>query len=89
MGRWPGGRWNFNGESGKRIGHEAAFPRELPKRCIKLFSFIEDTILDPFLGSGTTIIEAINNNRNAIGIEFEKKYCNLTESRIEKECKPQ
>ncbi len=86
---WVGGRWNFNGESGKRIGHEAPFPRELPKRCIKLFSFIEDTILDPFLGSGTTIIEAINNNRNAIGIEFEKKYCNLTKSRIEKECKPQ
>ena len=83
---WVGGRWNFNGESGKRIGHEAPFPRELPKRCIKLFSFVGDTVLDPFLGSGTTMIEAAMNGRNAVGLELEGKYCSLSITRINKEC---
>ncbi len=80
------GSWDFNGESAKRIGHEAPFPRELPKRCIKLFSFVGDTVLDPFCGSGTTMIEAINHRRIAYGIEREEKYCNLTERRIAREC---
>lgn len=79
---WVMGVWNFNGESAKRVGHEAPFPRELPKRCIKLFSFVGDTVLDPFVGSGTTMIEAINNNRIAVGIEKELKYCRLTKERI-------
>ena len=52
---WVGGCWSFNGESAKRIGHEAPFPRELPRRCIKLFSFVGDVVLDPFMGSGTTL----------------------------------
>ena len=84
---WVLGTWTFNGESGKRIGHEAPFPRELPKRCIKLFSFKGDTVLDPFLGSGTTMIEAFLNGREAIGIEKEKKYCELTKQRMDTECK--
>lgn len=84
---WVLGIWSFNGESGKRIGHEAPFPRELPRRCIKLFSFIGDTVLDPFCGSGTTMIEAIENKRIACGIEIEEKYCQLTMQRIERECK--
>ena len=83
---WVFGVWAFNGESGKRIGHEAPFPRELPKRCVKLFSFEGDVILDPFVGSGTTMIEAINNNRVAVGIEKEKEYCELTLKRIRNEC---
>ncbi len=83
---WVFGIWSFNGESGKRIGHEAPFPRELPRRCMKLFSFIGDTVLDPFNGSGTTMIESINNERNAVGIEIEKKYCELSLKRLEKEC---
>lgn len=83
---WVLGIWNFSGESSKRIGHEAPFPRELPKRCLKLFSFVDDTVLDPFCGSGTTMIEAINNRRIAWGIEIEKKYCQLTVQRIEREC---
>ena len=83
---WTNGIWTFNGESKKRIGHPAPFPRELPKRCIKLFSYVGDTILDPFLGSGTTIIEAINNNRKAIGIEMSDEYVELAEKRIKNEC---
>ena len=86
---WVKGVWTFNGESGKRIGHEAPFPRELPKRCIKLFSFVGDAVLDPFVGSGTTMIEAIANNRIAIGVEKEERYHRLASERIERECKLQ
>lgn len=80
---WVLGTWTFNGESAKRVGHEAPFPRELPRRCMKLFSFVGDTILDPFLGSGTTLMEAVENGRHGIGIEKEEKYCALAEERIE------
>ena len=83
---WVRGMWKFNGESAKRIGHEAPFPRELPRRCIKLFSFTGDAILDPFAGSGTTLIEALNNDRRAYGIELSQKYYQLAKKRIEKEC---
>ena len=79
---WTNGLWTFNGESKKRIGHPAPFPRELPKRCIKLFSYIDDTVFDPFCGSGTTLIEAYSNNRKAIGLEIDLKYCELARNRI-------
>lgn len=83
---WVLGTWRFNGESAKRIGHEAPFPRELPKRCIKLFSFRGDSVLDPFAGSGTTIIESVLNDRIAIGIEKELRYCELAERRLHDTC---
>ncbi len=83
---WVLGIWTFNGENGKRIGHEAPFPLELPRRCIKLLSFPGDTVLDPFAGSGTTMIEAIAQGRRALGVELEKKYCHLTINRIKTEC---
>ena len=79
---WVLGTWTFNGESAKRVGHEAPFPRELPRRCIKLFSFVGDTILDPFMGSGTTMIESINLGRKSIAIEKEDRYCSLIENRV-------
>lgn len=82
---WVKGVWVFPGESAKRVGHEAPFPRELPRRCIKLFSFMGDTVLDPFLGSGTTLIEAQALHRKGIGIEKEKKYCTLAKQRINNE----
>lgn len=82
---WVKGIWTFTGESARRIGHEAPFPRELPKRCIQLFSFIGDTVLDPFCGSGTTLIEAAVNGRRSFGIEKEEKYCRLSSERVKKE----
>lgn len=82
---WTNGVWSFNGESKKRIGHPAPFPRELPFRCIKLFSFQRDVVFDPFVGSGTTLIETANNNRIGIGVEIDKKYCKLAVNRILKE----
>jgi site-specific DNA-methyltransferase (adenine-specific) len=80
---WTNGVWTFNGESKKRIGHPAPFPRELPKRCIKLFSFVGDTVLDPFLGSGTTLLEAHANERMGIGFDISEDYCQLAKKRIE------
>jgi len=79
---WTNGIWTFSGESKKKIGHPAPFPIELPRRCIKLFSFVGDIILDPFMGSGATVIAAILNNRQAVGIEIDKEYCELAKKRI-------
>jgi site-specific DNA-methyltransferase (adenine-specific) len=79
---WTNGLWTFPGESRKKIGHPAPFPLELPKRCIKLFSFVGDTVLDPFLGSGTTLIATALLNRKGIGVEIDKKYCELALKRL-------
>ncbi|PKK83458.1 MAG: DNA methylase N-4 [candidate division Zixibacteria bacterium HGW-Zixibacteria-1] len=66
------GHWNFAGE--KQNGHLAMFPEELPRRLIKMFSFVGDTVLDPFLGSGTTILAAKNLQRNSIGYEINQDF---------------
>lgn len=81
--QWTNGIWTFNGESAKRIKHPAPFPKELPKRCIKLLSYVNDIVFDPFLGSGTTLIEAINNNRRGVGIELDLEYFKLAKNRIQ------
>ena len=82
---WTNGLWTFNGESKKRIGHPAPFPKELPYRSIKLFSYIDDMVFDPFTGSGTTLIVAQNNQRKAIGVEIDRNYCELAKLRVVKE----
>jgi site-specific DNA-methyltransferase (adenine-specific) len=79
---WTNGLWTFNGESKKRTGHPAPFPVELPRRCIKLFSFVGDTVLDPFMGSGTTLVAAAGCGRTAVGIEMEKRFCALARARL-------
>jgi len=83
---WTNGLWTFNGENSKKVGHPSPFPRELPKRCIKLFSFVGDNVLDPFAGSGTTLIEAINHQRKALGLEVNQKYIEISRERIRREC---
>jgi site-specific DNA-methyltransferase (adenine-specific) len=66
------GHWNFPGE--KQNQHLAAFPKELPHRLIRMFSFVDDTVLDPFLGSGTTSLAAHHLQRNSIGYEINKEF---------------
>jgi site-specific DNA-methyltransferase (adenine-specific) len=80
---WTNGVWSFNGESRNRIGHPAPFPVELPRRCIKLFSYVGDVVLDPFLGSGTTLVACHETNRLGIGFDIDRKYCDLAKSRLE------
>ena len=79
---WTKSVWTMNTESAKRIGHPAPFPEELPNRLIKLFSFTNDIVIDPFMGSGTTAIAAINKKRNFVGYEINKEYINLANNRI-------
>lgn len=80
---WTKSIWTMNPESAKRIGHPAPFPEELPNRLIKLFSFTNDIVIDPFMGSGTTAIAAIKNSRNFVGYEINEEYINLANNRIE------
>ena len=83
---WTNGVWTFPGQNKKGAGgHPAPYPVELPKRCIKLFSFVGDTVLDPFLGSGSTLIAATLGKRKGIGIDIDKKYCDIAISRLQKE----
>jgi len=79
---WTNGVWTFSGESRKKIGHPAPFPLELPKRCIRLFSFREDVILDPFAGSGSTLIAAYKEGRKCIGVEIDPAYVRLATKRV-------
>jgi len=71
--------WRINGVFN---GHPAPFPPELPRRLIKLYSFVGDKILDPYLGSGTTLVEAAKLGRNSIGVEINKKFLKLIKKLI-------
>ncbi|MFH0771078.1 MAG: DNA methyltransferase [Candidatus Omnitrophota bacterium] len=74
------GHWNFAGE--KQGKHLAMFPQELPKRLIKMFTFVDDTVLDPFLGSGTTTLAAKNLNRNSVGYEINGDFLPIIKERV-------
>lgn len=79
---WFSQIWEMPGAS-TRNGHPAPFPLELATRLVKMFSFVGDVVLDPFSGSGTTMLAAINTNRNSIGIETEEYYCRSTIQRLD------
>ena len=74
--------WNISPEKAKRIGHPAPFPVELPKKFINLYSFKEDLILDPFIGSGTTAVASKLLQRNYVGYEINKEYIKLANKRL-------
>jgi len=74
------GHWDFPGE--RQDKHLAMFPEELPKRLIKMFSFVGDTVLDPFLGSGTTSLAAKNLNRNSIGYEINDYFLPIIKEKL-------
>lgn len=83
---WTNGVWTFGGQNKKGAGgHPAAFPVELPKRCLKLFSFVGDTVLDPFMGSGSTLIACCQHGRKGIGVDIDMAYCKIAIDRLKKE----
>ena len=74
------GHWNFAGA--KQDGHIAMFPEELPRRLIKMFSFWGETVLDPFMGSGTTNLAARNLGRNSVGYEINPEFIGIAKEKL-------
>ncbi len=74
------GHWYFGGA--RQIGHEAMFPEELPRRLIKMYTFVGDTVLDPFLGSGTTVKVALSLGRNAVGYEINEGFLDVIKDKL-------
>ncbi|OQB06312.1 MAG: DNA adenine methyltransferase YhdJ [bacterium ADurb.Bin212] len=74
--------WKFAAQRASKVGHPAPFPLDLPSRLIKLYTFENDVVLDPFTGAGTTNVAALELNRRHIGYDVDKKYCDLAENRI-------
>ena len=77
--------WRISGASTKE--HPAPFPLELAERLVRMFSFVGDTVLDPFNGTGTTLVAAAKHNRKGIGIEIDSDYLHIAEKRFDKEFK--
>jgi len=77
--------WNINPARAKKIGHPAPFPIELPQKFINLYTYKNDLILDPFLGSGTTAVAAKLLERNFVGYEIEENYIEIAKNRLKKE----
>lgn len=74
------GHWRFGGA--RQLGHEAMFPEELPRRLIRMFTFLGDTVLDPFLGSGTAVKAALEQGRNGVGYEINEGFLELIEDKM-------
>ena len=80
---WSLSLWKFAPETKqKKIGHTAMFPEELAKRCIKMFSFTNGIILDPFMGSGTTAVVSKKLKRSFIGFDISPEYCKIADERL-------
>ena len=76
------GVWRFPTASSRKVGHPASFPLELPRRCIELYTYLGEIVLDPFMGSGTTALAAVETGRNFVGYETSLEYCNLANNRL-------
>lgn len=76
--------WTIPGASTRK--HPAPFPIELATRLVRMFSFYGDTVLDPFCGTGTTLIAALKNGRNGIGVEIDPEYCRMAAKLMRTEC---
>ena len=79
---WTKSVWTMNTESAKKIGHPAPFPVDLPYRLIQLYTFQNDVILDPFMGSGSTAIASLKAERRYVGYDVDSQYVDLAEQRI-------
>ncbi|MBD3290827.1 site-specific DNA-methyltransferase [candidate division KSB1 bacterium] len=76
--------WSVAPESARRVGHPAPFPVELAARVIRLYSYVNDVVLDPFAGSGSTCVAAAMNNRHYVGFEIDETYCANCRDRLDK-----
>jgi site-specific DNA-methyltransferase (adenine-specific) len=74
--------WSIAPASARRVGHPAPFPVELPRRLIELYTFKGDLVLDPFIGSGTTAVAAVESGRHFIGYETEAAYLEIARARV-------
>lgn len=74
--------WTFPAVSARSVGHPAPFPEELPHRLIQLYTFAGDVVLDPFCGSGTTCLSALNNKRHYVGYEVDAEYIHIASERL-------
>ncbi|GMR02121.1 MAG: site-specific DNA-methyltransferase [Acidimicrobiia bacterium] len=74
--------WDILPESARRVGHPAPFPVELPRRLIELYTFEGDLVLDPFLGSGSTAVAAVETGRRYVGYDLSAEYLEIAERRI-------
>ena len=74
--------WRIAPESAKRVGHPAPFPIDLPARLMRLYTYRGDVVLDPFMGSGTTAVAAVRNDRRYLGFEMDPAYVELAERRV-------
>lgn len=81
---WTKSVWSFPAVSAKKIGHPAPFPEELPFRLIQLYTFKDDIVLDPFVGSGTTCLSALKAARHYMGYDIDAEYVKLALKRINK-----
>jgi site-specific DNA-methyltransferase (adenine-specific) len=75
--------WSFPAESARKVGHPAPFPVELPYRCLKLYTYGGEVVLDPFMGSGSTALAALKAGRRYVGYELDPEYVKLTEKRLQ------
>ncbi len=74
--------WKFGPESAKKVGHPAPFPVELPRRCIQLYTFEGDVVFDPFCGSGSTGVAAVESSRRYLLVDSSKEYVKIAKNRL-------
>lgn len=77
--------WKISPESARRVQHPAPFPVELPRRLIDLYTYEGDVVVDPFLGSGSTLVAAERTGRRGIGFDLDEQYCEIARDRLEAE----
>ncbi|HVE95197.1 MAG TPA: site-specific DNA-methyltransferase [Acidimicrobiales bacterium] len=80
--------WEMNAESARRVNHPAPFPVELPRRLIDLYTYADDLVLDPFMGSGSTLVAASRARRRYVGYDLDASYCDIARERVALEGQP-
>jgi len=80
--------WEIRPESARRVKHPAPFPLELPERLIRLYTYVGDVVLDPFLGSGSAAVAAARNGRHYVGYDTDPAYIEIAQNRLAREVTP-